>query len=402
MTKRALTIFGLLTIAASAAAPSPLAAAASQQSAVPALPLNQRPGFWSPSEQEAGYRSMETVFPSRRIAAGGPVLPLPLAKREMPVTFTYEHKRFTTDDFMKTQRVSGLLIVRKGQTVLERYGLGRTPNDRWTSFSIAKSITATLLGAAIRDGSIKSVEEPLTHYLPELKGGAYDGVSLKDALTMRSGVDWKEDYYEPDSDFSRHAHQAGPTLYKILSAKPRVAKPGTTFHYSTGESNLLGAAVARATGKPLATYLSEKIWRPFGMEADGIWITSPEGIETGGICFSATLRDYGRLGMFMLAEGRAERQSVLPPGWMEEATRPHVKEAFGELGYGYQWWTGPGRAYRGIGIMGQAMFVDPDRELVVVIQSAWARAGGPTNYGPQWAFIDAAIAAADRETAAGR
>lgn len=382
------------------------ASIAAQPAAVPAKtarpPLADRINFWSPSEQETGYRKMETIFPAHVIPAGGAVRALPLAASEMAIDFDFENKPYTIDDFMKANRVSGLLVLKKGRVMVERYGLGRGPLDRWTSFSIAKSVTSSLIGAALRDGAIKSLDEPLAHYLPELKGGAYDGVTIRQALEMRSGVHWKEDYYDPSSDFSRFTTGTGPAFYKRMSAMPRDAAPGEKYYYSTAESNLLGGVVMKATGKSLSAYLSEKIWKPFGMEADGIWITSDEGLETGGICFSATLRDYGRFGLFMLEGGRAGGKPVFPQGWIAEATRAHSEKAFGDLGYGYQWWTSADGSYRGIGIMGQALYIDPRRELVVVIQSAWTRAGGPQLYGLQWAFIDGAVAASDRLDGAAR
>lgn len=376
------------------------AAQAREAEALP--PLENRLGFWSPGEQERGYRAMEKIFPTRPIRAGGKIRVLPVAPEELRIGFLYEHRPYDIDDFMKVNRVSGLLVIKDGRIVVERYGLGRKPGDRWTSFSIAKSVTSTLVGAALRDGKIASLEDPLTRYVPELRGGAYEGVTLRQALQMRSGVGWNEDYNDPASDFSRYATQMGPAFYRRMSTQPRVAPPGAKYYYSTAESNLIGAAVIGATGKSLAAYFSEKIWRPFGMEADAVWMASPEGLETGGICFSATLRDYGRLGLFMLEGGHAAGRPVLPDGWIAEATAEHSAKAFGDIGYGYQWWTGPGKSYRGLGIMGQALFVDPERKLIVVIQSAWAKAGGPERYALQWAFIDAAVQAADRAASGGR
>lgn len=359
-----------------------------------AAPLEERLGFWSPTEQELGYRAMETIFPANVIKAGGPVRELQVADQELEVAFLHEHRPYTVDDFMKINRVSGLLVIKDGRIVLERYGLGREPSDRWTSFSIAKSVTSTLVGAALLDGAIERLDDPVTRYVPELEGGAYDGVTIRQALQMRSGVGFGEDYNDPASDFSRYATHMGPAFYRQMASQPRVAEPGQEFHYSTAESNLIGAVVMKATGKSLSDYFSEKIWHPFGMEADGVWITSPEGLETGGICFSATLRDYGRLGLFMLEGARAGGKAVVPDGWIAEATAAHSKNTFGELGYGYQWWTGPGDAYRGIGIMGQTLYIDPQRKLVVVIQSAWSKPGGPQYYGLQWDFIRAVAAAA--------
>ena len=158
------------------------ASAAIARDAVVELPLAERLGFWSPSEQESGYRAMETVFPTNVIKAGGPVRALPVAPQEMKIDFTYEHRPYTIEDFVKTHRVAGVLVFKDGQIVAERYGLGRKPADRWTSFSIAKSVTSTLVGAALRDGKIKNLDDPLTRYVPELKGGVYDGVTLRQAL----------------------------------------------------------------------------------------------------------------------------------------------------------------------------------------------------------------------------
>lgn len=361
---------------------------------VSALPKAERLGFWSPSEQEAGYRAMETIFPTKTIAAGPAVRPLTLASKPLSVAFDFENRPYTADDFMSVNRVSGLLVIQDGRIVLEKYGLGRKPTDRWTSFSIAKSVTSTLLGAAVRDGAVKSLDDRADRYVPELKGGSYDGVTLRQLLTMTSGVHWTENYDDPASDFNRHATELGPQTYRMMSALPRDAKPGEKYYYSTGESNLIGAVVMRATGKGLASYLSEKIWRPYGMESDGVWITSKDGLELGGICFSARLRDYGRLGQFMLDGGSADGKSVLPAGWIETATAVHEKTSFG-ADYGYQWWIYPQGAYAGVGIMGQSLYVDPARKAVIVIQSAWTNSGTPQHYKLQIAFLQAVAAGLD-------
>lgn len=384
------------TLAALSAPAGSLAAEPAGSTAIIPLPTADRLGFWSPTQQEIGYRSMERIFPTHVIKTGKRVLPLPVARESLRVDYAFEDRPYTTDDFMKVNRVSGLLVIKDGKIRLERYALGRGPKDRWTSFSIAKSVTSTLLGAAVRDGSIRSIDDKVTAYVPALKGGAYDGVSLRQMLTMTSGVHWNEKYDDPASDFNRHAADMGPGFYKLMSAQPRDAAPGETFHYSTAESNLLGAAVMGATGKSLADYFSEKIWAPFGMESDAVWITSHDGLETGGICFSATLRDYGRLGLFMLGGGKAGGKDVLPAGWITEATRKQVATGSGG-GYGYQWWIGEDGGYLGVGIMGQALYIDPDRNLVIVIQSAWPNAGTPQNYKVRNAYIKAVKEALARE-----
>lgn len=381
----ALTCLGTVAHTSPADAPSP--------ASLP--PLSQRLGFWSPTEQEKGYRAMETVFPAHVIAAPPAARPLPVADKPLSVSFTFHNRPYTTDDFMKIARVSGLLVIKDGQVLVERYGLGRQPQDRWTSFSIAKSLTSTLLGAAIREGKIKSIDDPVSRYIPELQEGAYQGVTLRQMLTMTSGVAWDEDYDNPRSDFNLHATETGPAFYRLMAHKQRLHAPGTFYHYSTGESNLLGAVVLNATGKSLADYASETIWKPAGMERDGVWITSPDHLETGGICFSATLRDYGRLGLFMLNGAMADGKPVLPDGWIEAATRKQVESDY-DSGYGYQWWVPRPGAYRAIGIMGQMVHIDTGRHLVIVVNSAWTTSGSKSEYDLLVAYMDAVEKGVDR------
>jgi CubicO group peptidase (beta-lactamase class C family) len=199
------------------------------------------------------------------------------------------------DAYMAGQRSAALLVLHDGKLRLERYGLGFDGSGRWTSFSVAKSITSTLVGAAIRDGYIKGMDDKLTDYIPEMKGSAYDVVSLRQLLTMTSGVRWTEDYGDPQSDvarFNNHKPEEGvDALVSYLRKLPRAAPPGTRWNYSTGETNLVGILVTRATKKPLATYLSEKIWVPAGMEQQATWLLSRTGQEISGCCLQAAPRD---------------------------------------------------------------------------------------------------------------
>jgi CubicO group peptidase (beta-lactamase class C family) len=271
---------------------------------------------------------------------------------------------------MNAFRASGILVLKDGKIILERYGLGRGPDDRWTSFSVAKSVTSTLIGAAIRDGKIHSLDDPVTRYISELKGSAYEGVTVRELLTMTSGVKWNEDYTDPNSDVAKVGLSIlEPGVNPVVSYMrklPREAKPGSKFVYKTGETDLAGILLSNAVGKPLAEYLSEKIWKPYGMEQDAIWVQDVAGHERGGCCISMTLRDYGRFGEFMLDGGTAGGKVVLPAGWIKDATAAHVRDP----PYGYFWWVIPG-GFEGEGIFGQTVSVLPKDRLVVVINSAW-------------------------------
>jgi CubicO group peptidase (beta-lactamase class C family) len=358
------------------------------------LPDPQRFLFWTPAEQAVGYRSIEKIFPVRVVKRGPAVSALPSDAKPFDVAYEFGGAKFDTAGYMKATNVSGLLIVQHGRIVMERYGLGRTQNDRWTSFSVGKSVTSTLIGAAIRDGYIKSLNSPVTDYLPELKGSAYDGVSVGELITMRSGVKWNEDYGNPKSDVNQFGYRPleknGEDPVEAYMAKlPRAHKPGTIFHYDTGETELAGILIGRATKKHLADYLSEKIWSKIGTEQDAVWMLDNAGNEHGGCCISMTLRDYARFGLFFLHGGAADGKAVLPDGWVKAASSTQVMSDEAGLGYGYFWWIHPNGTYEAEGIFGQSIFLDPKNDLVIVTNSAWPAADDPK----YWAAQDAYFAA---------
>lgn len=369
---------------------------------VPAQKLPQ-PGnflFWTPAQQRVGYRNIEKIFPTRVIRRGNHVMALPRAARQLAIRYDYNHIHWDTARFMDANRVSGLLVVHHGKIVLERYSMGETANDRWTSFSVAKSFTSTLVGAAIQDGYISSLDAPVTQYLPGLKGSAYDGVTVRQLLTMTSGVKWNEDYSDPKSDVNQFAQGAvsasgeDPVVAYMARLK-REAAPGTKFEYKTGESELIGMLVISATHMHLADYLSEKIWKPVGMQRDGIWMLDRGGNEMGGCCISMTLRDYARFGLFFMHGGAAGGKQILPPDWVKEAAATQVQSDWNGYGYGFQWWVVPGGggAYEAVGIFGQLIYINPKEDLVIVTNSAWPEADADPYYDSRDAFMDAVIKA---------
>jgi len=324
--------------------------------------------FWTPEQQVSGYRNIEKTFPTRRIRAGGTVLELPEAPVDLGrVQVQTESQSMTVDEYFTRQNVAGLLVLKDGKIAYERYGLGNTRDSRWISFSVTKSVVSMLVGAAIRDGYIDSVDEMVSDYLPRLKGSPYDESTLRNILQMASGVAWDEDYADPDSDVNS-ADWRTVALYDYLGQKPRDAEPGKVFNYNTAETNLVGTLLRSAIGNNLSTYLESKIWQPFGMEADAYWnLTEPGGGEFGGCCINATLRDYGRLGLFALREGHLpDGTAVLAEGWMAESTTPSAANPV----YGYLWWLDNIGAFRATGIFGQGICVHPEQKVVVALHSA--------------------------------
>jgi CubicO group peptidase (beta-lactamase class C family) len=343
--------------------------------------------FWTPDQQVAGYRNMDKLTPVRWVRAGATPLQLgerPLDLDALPIP--HEEGNMTLADFISSQSVAGLLVIKDGAVVFERYALGNNRATRWISYSVTKSVTSLLVGAAIRDGYIASVDEKVTDYLPRMKGSAYDQASIRDVLQMASGVAWDETYDDPESDLNQVSWST-LDLYDYLDDKVRTAAPGETFNYNTAESNLVGNLLRAAIGNNLSTYLEQKIWQPFGMEADAAWnLTEPEGGEFGGCCINATLRDYGRIGLFALNNGRlADGTPVLPSDWMKQSTTPSRGADY----YGYLWWLTDNGAYRASGIFGQGIYIDPAENLVIAMHSARPEASTQAYWALQMAMFHA-------------
>ena len=363
------------------------------------MPTNKDLLFWSQPQRDAAFRALDRISllaKWRDIPAGntpsalppGPPLKLPL----------------DVDAYLAGQRAAALIVVHDGKVRLERYGLDFDANGRWTSFSVAKSITSTLVGAALKDGHIRSMDDKVSDYIPEMKGSAYDDVSIRQLLTMTSGVKWNEDYGDPNSDVARfNNHQPEPgvdALVSYMRKLPREVPPGTRWLYSTGETNLVGILLNRAIKKPLAAYLSEKIWVPAGMEQKATWILSKTGQEISGCCIQAASRDFARFGQFILNGAAVGGQSIVPDGWLEQATTTRVPIGQPGRGYGYQWWTYDSGAFTARGIFGQGIFIDPQRKLVIASNADWGGgARDPVASAAREAFYLAVQKAVDDEGA---
>ena len=359
------------------------------------LPTNSDVLFWSIPERDAAFRALDALpvlAEARVIESGDAIYPLPDGD---PLTIAMD-----VDQYMANQRTAAIVVVHNGKVVMEHYGLDFGPEGKWTSFSVAKSLTSTMVGAAVRDGFIKSLDDKVTEYIDGLKGSPYDDVTVRQLLTMTSGIRWNEDYTDPQSDvalFNEHEAEDGlDATVSYMRTLPREAPAGEKWVYKTGETNLIGVLVSEATGKPLAEYLSEKVWQPFGMQQDATWLLGSTGHEVGGCCIQASTRDFARFGLFILGGAEAGGQKVVPDGWLAEAT---VKQAdIGEpgFGYGYQWWTNDSGSFGAQGIFGQGIFIDPARNLVIASNSNWPTATDDNVGSERRAFYASVQAAIDR------
>jgi len=322
--------------------------------------------------------------------------------QEMPIAAFSAggEKEKALEDFLKEQKVAGFLILQDGKIRLERYALGHSDTNLWSSLSVAKSVTSTLIGVAIKDGYIKSVDDYVTDYLPDLKGSAFDSVTIRHLLTMTSGIRWNENYTSPDSDIARFEKDTlVPGMKAIVSYMrhlPAEAAPGKKFNYSTGETHLLGALISSATQQSLSHYLSTKIWIPYGMEQAATWRLDRTGQEMAGCCLQMTLRDFARFGQFVLEEGRIDGKSIVPEGWFKTATQIQVPLWPGG-GYGYGWWIFNNHSFEALGIHGQMIYIDPSRKLVIAVNSMWPEADSNERQFAVANFVNSITAEIDKE-----
>ena len=341
--------------------------------------LDENVLLYPTADRRIGFAHMNAWMPTRPLfPSENPYALATEIDRDLDrVSYRVGGETFTVGDFLKREPLMGMAVL-KGDTIkLEHYADDHSPESVWISFSVTKSFTSTLIGAAVKDGFIGSIDDTVETYLPRLKGTAYGAVSIKNILQMSSGVAWNEDYADTDSDVAKAGSFKGTELTDYLGMLPQEHKPGTVFNYNTAESNLLGEVLRAAIGNSATDYMNAKIWQGFGMEHWGNWMQSaPFAGETGGCCISASVRDYARLGIFVKDGAvNAAGESIVPDGWMTEATSPSK----GYEGYGYKWWLQGDGTYMAEGIFGQFIFIDPNRDVVISMHSN-AHAAVDTNY----------------------
>lgn len=355
--------------------------------------------FWTQAQRTSRFSHMYRIFPADRVAHGAHVHVLPQGTALVP---RWTDGSTTLASYMNQQHLAGVMVLQHGRIRLQRYAPGFGPQQRWTSFSVAKSVTSTLLGIALRRGDVHSMNDTLETYIPQLRDTAYARVTVEQLLTMTSGVRWNEDYADAHSDVAQMyrstCENGQPHVISYLAKLPRAFPAGTHWNYNTAETDLLGILVQRATGQSLAAWLSQTIWKPYGMASDAYWLKDEcDGSDTGGSGLSATLADYARIGQFMLDGGRIHGKPVIADAWMRGALRRQEDVDRPGHGYGYLWWTDADGSYAAIGIFGQLVYVDPARQLVIVQVGAWPQATSKALMASRQAFVAAVKRAADAE-----
>jgi CubicO group peptidase (beta-lactamase class C family) len=342
-------------------------------------PLGDRTTYFRIPFLVGSHSHLDEIFEGRVIRRAEVPSPLVRADPEPAIRYEADGETRTLDDYLARNPTTGLLVARDETILAERYQYGRNDRHRFTSWSMAKTVTSMLIGVAIAEGRIRSVDDPAAAYVPGLEGTEYGRTSIRHLLQMSSGVLFVEQYTGRD-DVSRLAAdtfmlRGEGGVGAVTPFNERVRPAGTMFSYASAETEVLGLVLRGAVGRPVAEYLREKIWAPIGAEADATWLIDRSGQEVTFCCINAVLRDYARLGLLLAHSGNWRGQQLIPAAWIEEATRvapdqAHLRPGVATpyFGYGYQVWIFPGerRMFAFLGVRGQSIFVDPASRLVMV------------------------------------
>jgi CubicO group peptidase (beta-lactamase class C family) len=333
----------------------------------------------------ASFRHADRIFSTSTVRAPASPRLLHVAAEELAVTYEVGGVVYSLEDFVARTGSTGVLVLRGPEILFERYAQGAGPGSRLVSFSVAKSITVTLLAMVLGADFEAKLDDPIDRHLPQVRGSGYEGVPIRAILQMSSGLKFLEEYENAQSDIARlAAPMRDPTAGSfddVAVTFPNEAPPGQKFHYVSNDTQILGMLARTLSGKSLTQLTEELLWQPLGAEGDAYWITDSTGVEMAFGGFNATLRDYGRFGLLYARDGVWEGQALLPAGWVEAATAPHgahveLGKLYPEypLGYGYQWWLLPDadRPFTAQGIHGQFVLVHRPLDLVMVKTSNWA------------------------------
>jgi len=364
---------GLIPFAAFAY-PAPPPDPSLPRSAVPVAVQDLRRKMNDADVNALTFHVMDQLFTTRTVARSGPVWQLPRSDRPLDFTYEFQGQRYTPEQFLDRTFTNALLVMKDGVIVSEIYRNNTDDRTRFIGWSMTKSIVSILIGCALEEGRIKSMDDQITAYLPELKGGGYDGVTIRQILQMRSGVDYEEryDFGNPGIAARNHEHSLVQNVTRFADmarAIKRAHPPGEHWQYKTLDTAVLGWLLERVSdGSTLAAYAAQRLWEPLGAERDGFFIMDgPPGVgrEFSGAGFNATLRDFARIGQMMLMNGVADGRRIVSPDWVRDSTT--AKAGPGpDPGYGYQWWIPDSHSFQALGLQGQYIFVDRATRTVVV------------------------------------
>ena len=333
-------------------------------------------------EQYQNLNRVYEIFPTSKLShSSKPLVFKKGAPLELPSNFIFEDKVVKVDEYLSRTDTSALLILKDGKISYENYWLTGGKNVQWISMSVAKSFISALIGIAIDQGHIKSLEDKVTDYVPQLKNSAYDNVRIKDILQMSSGASWNEDYSDPNSDINRSSKifAIGGSLDEFSASLKKELKPGSYNRYNSTDTQVLGMLLREATRTSVTKYMQEMLWHPMGAQDSGYWILDSKNMEMAYAGFNATARDYAKLGELYRLGGKINGKQIIPRDWVKASVKPDAPHLMpGDnplsdfpLGYGYQWWV-PDLSgdFSAIGVYNQFIYVSPKSNMVIVKLSA--------------------------------
>ncbi len=332
--------------------------------------------FW-PSQRVQHFQHMDRVFPFRRLQPSSRPYRFAQAPARLPEHYAFQGQQRPLRDFIEKTQTTGLLVLRDGNLVYEEYRQGASPSSTLTSWSVAKSVVATLVGMALYEGKIRSLDDKAEAYVPALRGHAYGRATIKDLLRMSSGVRWDETYQRKTSDINQLFYKVfifGKPVNEVIAPLPAEQPPGQRFHYKSVDTQVLGWVLSAAVGQNLSQYAQRRLWQPLGMQDAAFWsLDRTNGTELAYCCLNMSLRDYAKLGQLYLQQGEWQGLQLLPLDWVKESTkRPEPWLAAGngyeERGYGYHWWVprDPDQEFFANGVWGQTIYVDEKTRTVIV------------------------------------
>ncbi|MHA7845095.1 serine hydrolase domain-containing protein [Serratia sp. D1N4] len=367
---------------------------------------------WNQQQRVVGFRNNYRSY-AGEVFKAGKAAPIARDVRDLSaVSYQYQGQKYALSDYLQRNDVTGMMVIKEGKIVWEHYAKGNTDTTLWTSRSVGKSVVSTLVGIALKEGKIASLDDQIVKYNPDVRGTAWEQVTLRQLMQHTSGVTWGEDYTNPKSDFALLTQcEANKQTYDCVNRlvkdpqRKAYARPGQVWSYSSGGAWLLGDTLEKATDKSLAQYLEEKIWQPYGMVHDGVWESYQIGKhDVGAHGFNATLEDWGKFGLFIMNDGvLPDGTKVLPDRWVVDArtwnkAEKSVSAEHPDGIYGYQWWDNsvPANAKDvepkhglasadtlwALGIFGQMIAVNPKQKLVIVQWSVWPKAVPPLSAQP--------------------
>ena len=335
-------------------------------------------------EQHDKFYRVDKLFPSTRMAASNsPTIFKQGSLTKLPAKFEFLGKEKDVSTFLTKTDTAALLVLKNGEIVFEDYWLTGGKEVNWLSMSVAKSFVSALIGIAVSEGHIESVDDLITNYVPELMDSAYEDVPIKDVLQMSSGASWNEDYSDKNSDINRFGQTfaLGGSMNEFVATLVRENEPGSFNRYNSADTQALGMLLVNSTGRSITEYMNEKLWQPLGAEYPGYWITDDSGMEMAFGGLSLTARDYAKIGELYRLDGNWNGKQLVPSDWIKASLStddPHLKPGENnplsdfELGYGYQWWIPESEVgeFLAIGVYNQFVYVHPQTGVVIVKLSA--------------------------------